>query len=109
MKARFTLETSFFGIDKASPVLKRAFSAKRIWLSAPWQQKQARFNPDATDRKSSLAGVRDRAPEISAEQPLLASRYRRSSWQRDWLRRARSHPDVCRPSSVHFGRWNCGL
>jgi hypothetical protein len=38
----------------------------------PWQQKQARFNPDATDRKSSLAGVPDRAPEISAEQPHIA-------------------------------------
>ena len=65
MKARFTLETSFFGIDKASPVLKRAFSAKRIWPPVPWQQKQARFNPDATDRKSSLAGIPDPAPEIT--------------------------------------------
>jgi len=72
MKARFTLETSFFGIDKASPVLKRAFSAKRIWPPVPWQQKQARFNPDTTDRKSSVAGIPDRAPEISAEQPHIA-------------------------------------
>ena len=73
MKARFTLKTSFFGIDKASPVLKRAFSAKRIWPPVPWQQKQARALI-RTRRTGSprLAGVPDRAPEFSAEQPHIA-------------------------------------
>ena len=74
MKARFTLKTSFFGIDKASPVLKRAFTAKP-------------YGPQCRGNKSRRALTRTRRTGSPRSRVFLAGRRRSARSSRTSLSR----------------------